>query len=161
MLDRACKLANVEVLDDPDVKLPALQLAHGHRRRPLGPWLAEEGWAGHTHATNAVAAVLRRHYALDMDFGTPPLPRMHRAMQACRFAIASAPKACYGAMKDAVDAERGDARFLKLLLEGACAELAAYRDPRGALVVLERAYRDLAERVAPRAAARAAAHCEA
>lgn len=167
LLDRACKVANVEVLDHPHSKLPAVQLAHGRLRRPLGPWLAEEGWDGHTHATKAVAAVLRRHYALDKDFGTPPLPRMHRAVQACRFAIASAPKACYGAMKDAVDAERGDARFLKLLLEGACAELAAYGYPRGAQFVLERAYRDLAERVAPRAAARAAAdadaasHCEA
>lgn len=169
MLDIASKAANLVEGQLPTGESDLYRIAHRRPHRACGPWLVEEGWVGHTQAGDAVAAVLRRHYALAMDFGTPSsLAQMDKAVTACRFALLSAPEACYGVMQEVVDAERGDAQFVKLLLETTSEAMrsgiknrADWRDDEtefpngtsrssGALAVLERAYQGLAERAARR-----------
>ena len=80
MLDIASKAANLVESQLPTGESDLYRFAHRRPHRACGPWLAEEGWVGHTRAGDAVAAVLRRHYALAMDFGTPAsLAQMDKA----------------------------------------------------------------------------------
>lgn len=167
MLDLACKAVNAVDTQLPSNEHDLYRVAHRRPHRACGPWLAEEGWIGQTHAGDAVAAVLRRHYALTADFGALPSARMDQAVRACRFALLSAPEPCYGVMQEVVDAGRGGAQFVRLLLETTSEAMSKrvgnldnWHDDelpdfpnsttrsRGALVVLERAYRDLAQRAA-------------